>query len=230
MLFNIIDSKIGRYRVMYTFQNKYGQIIANIKQKRKENNFKPSNIMNDSIIKAYNEIDYDDCILAASFFITHFNMDKKLYTNPKKYNRATVHIFAEFQNCLKHTMNLNALLGYPYPQIKIANLFNGTLLYNLSNNFRTRNDIEEYINTVFQIAPSLLRLLNIFLLKIKPMFPSMLQNKINLLKKQRIKSKYSKSDKNISAESDSEYFTADDDLYESCYDPNNRFSMLNHSL
>lgn len=230
MLFNIIDSKIGRHRVMYTFQNKYGQIIANIKQKRKENNFKPSNIINDSIIKAYNEIDYDDCILAASFFITHFNMDKKLYINPKKYNRATVHIFAEFQNCLKHTMNLNALLGYPYPQIKIANLFNGTLLYNLSNNFRTRNDIEGYINAVLQISPSLLRLLNVFLLKIKPMFPSMLQNKISLLKKQRTKSKYSKSDKNISAESDSEYFTADDDLYELCYDPNNRFSMLNHSL
>lgn len=237
MLFNIIDSKIGRYRNMYAFQKRYCQLIETVKQQRKNNNCDSCYTMNQlcdnqyngTIIEAYNEVDYNDCILAAPFFISYFNMNKELYNNPKKFDRFAVHVFAEFQSCLKHTMNLNALLGYPYPQTKVANLFNGTLLYNLSNNFKTRYNIEEYINIVLQMSPSLLRLFNTFLLKVKSMFPLKLQNGTNLRKKHRTKPKHPKSKKSISAENDSEYFSADDDLNEAYRDPNNRFSMLSHA-
>ncbi|XP_050473167.1 protein asteroid homolog 1-like isoform X1 [Bombus huntii] len=236
MLFNIVDSKIGRYRSMHTFQKRYCQLIETVKQQRKKNNCDSCYTMNQlcgnqyngTIIEAYNEIDYNDCVLAAPFFISYFNMNKELYKNPKKFDRFTVHVFAEFQSCLRHAMNLNALLGYPYPQTKVANLFNGTLLYNLSNNFKTRYDIEEYINIVLQMSPSLLRLFNTFLLKVKSMFPFKFQDGTNLRKKHRTKPKHPKTKKSISSISDSEYFSADDDLNEACYDPNNRFSMLNH--
>ncbi|XP_050577387.1 protein asteroid-like [Bombus affinis] len=237
MLFNIIDSKIGRYRNMYTFQKRYCQLIETVKQQRKKNNCDSCYTMNQlcdnqyngTIIEAYNEVDYNDCILAAPFFISYFNMNKELYNNPKKFDRFAVHVFAEFQSCLKHTMNLNALLGYPYPQTKVANLFHGTLLYNLSNNFKTRYNIEEYINIVLQMSPSLLRLFNTFLLKVKSMFPLKLQDGTNLRKKHRTKPKHPKSKKSISAENDSEHFSADDDLNEAYRDPNNRFSMLSHA-
>ncbi|XP_012236381.1 protein asteroid-like [Bombus impatiens] len=236
MLFNIVDSKIGRYRSMHTFQKRYCQLIETVKQQRKKNNCDSCYTMNQlcgnqyngTIIEAYNEIDYNDCVLAAPFFISYFNMNKELYKNPKKFDRFTVHVFAEFQSCLRHAMNLNALLGYPYPQTKVANLFNGTLLYNLSNNFKTRYDIEEYINIVLQMSPSLLRLFNTFLLKVKSMFPFKFQNGTNLRKKHRTKPKHPKIKKSISSEIDSEYFSADDDLNEACYDPSNRFSILNH--
>ncbi|CAD1481210.1 unnamed protein product, partial [Heterotrigona itama] len=114
-----------------------------------------------------------------------------------------------FQNCLRHAMNLNALLSYPYPQIKVANLFNGTLLYNLSNNFKTRRNIEEYINTILQTSP------------IKPMFLHVLQNGINPHRKHKKKGKHSRSNKNNSVKIDSEYFSADDNLHDAYYDPNN---------
>ncbi|CAL7946827.1 unnamed protein product [Xylocopa violacea] len=227
MLFNIIDSKIGKYRVMHNFLNKYGETIRTIKEERKANNYKPNYPMNCTVIEAYNQIDYGDCLLAAPFFISHFEMNKKLYTNPKKFSRHIVHVFAEFQSCLKHIMNLNTLLGYPYPQIKIANLFNGTLLYNLSNKLKMNNNIEAYIEIVLNMSPSLLRLFNILLLTIKPMFPLLLQNNLNLTK-QKIKRKRVKTVDKNSTESDTEYYSADDHVNELFYDVNNPFSMLNY--
>ncbi|XP_031836862.1 single-strand DNA endonuclease protein asteroid [Nomia melanderi] len=227
LLFNIIDSKIGKHRNMNYFQKKYDSVIQNTQKKRKASNYKPQYEMNVTIFEAYNDINPDDCLLAAPFFISHFEMDKKLYSNPKKFNRTIVHAFADFQSCLYQTMNLNALLDYPYPQIKIANLLNGTLLYNFCNNFKTRCNIDIYINTVLQSSPSLLRLLHVLLLKVRPLFPQLFQNEVNSQRKQVIRRKRVKSNKN-EIDSDMEYFSADENLQESSfYDANNSFSMLN---
>ncbi|KOC67189.1 Protein asteroid [Habropoda laboriosa] len=226
MLFSKIDLKIRRHRNMYNFQNKYGKIIQGIEIRRKATNYKPQYVINGTITEACNALDRDDCLLAAPFFISHFEMDKKLYTNPKKYNRSIVHAFAEFQSCLRYSMNLNALLGYPYPQTKVANLFNGTLLYNLSNNFKIRYDIEGYINIIFRQSPSLLRLFHTILLKGRTMFSLLLQNETNHCRKQKVRSKNSKFNKH-SAESDAEYFSAEENLHEPIfYDANNPFSLL----
>ncbi|KZC13329.1 PREDICTED: protein asteroid [Dufourea novaeangliae] len=176
LLFHVIDSKIGDHINKSSFQVKYGSVVHRIEQERKASNYKPNYSTNVTISKACNNIDREDCLLAASFFIQHFKMDKKLCLNPKKFNRIIVHAFANFQNCLRHAMNLNALLGYPYPQIKIANFFNGTLLYNLCNNFKSRHDIDAYINGVLQSSPSLLTLLHVLLLKIKHLFPFLFQD------------------------------------------------------
>ncbi|XP_071878926.1 protein asteroid-like [Bombus fervidus] len=176
MLFGMIDSKIGKYRSINIFNKKYMQTIEAIKQKRKESNYNPCCIENDTISKAYNEIVHDDYVLAAPFFISHFEVDKTLY-NTEKFDIHIIHVFGEFQSCLKHIMDLNTLLGCPYQQTKVAHLYNGTLLYNLCNNFRTHHNIEEYINIVLQMSPSLLRYFNTFLSKVKPMFSCMFQNK-----------------------------------------------------
>ncbi|XP_060812182.1 protein asteroid-like [Bombus pascuorum] len=170
MLFDIIDFKIGKYRSINIFNKKYKQTIEAIKQKRKESNYNPCCVINGTIREAYNEIVHDDCVLAAPFFISHFEVDETLY-NTDKFDIHIVHVFGEFQSCLKHIMDLNTLLGCPYPQPKVAHLYNGTLLYNLCNNFRTHHNMEEYINIVLQMSPSLLRFFNTFLLKVKPMFP-----------------------------------------------------------
>lgn len=227
MLFNLVDSKIGKYRNMSNFQSKCNHEIRAIEQKRKASNYKPCYSMNVTVLQACSEIDREDCFVAAPFFVSHFEVDQKLYANPKKFNRTIIHGFAEFQNCLRHTMNLNALLEYPYSQIKIANLFNGTLLYNLCNNFKTRYNIEAYINAVLQNSPSLLRVFNILLLKVTPLFGPLLQNTDNSQRKPRKKCKRTKSDQNT-ADSDEEYFSADDSVQESnFYDANNPFSLLN---
>ncbi|XP_076654581.1 single-strand DNA endonuclease protein asteroid [Halictus rubicundus] len=229
LLFNIVDFKIGKFRNMNYFQNKCGSLIEDIRKRRKESNYKPYYEMNVTIFEACNDVNSDDCLLAASFFVSHFEMDKKLSSNDKKFNRTIVHAFAKFQACLLQAINLNALLDYPYPHIKIANLFNGTLLYNLSNNFKTRYDIDGYINNVLQSSPSLLRLFHVLLSRIKSLFPVLFQSQSNYQVKQRIRKKRVKNNKN-GTDSDTEYFSADESLDEpSCYDANNPFSTLQYT-
>ncbi|XP_076277471.1 single-strand DNA endonuclease protein asteroid [Lasioglossum baleicum] len=227
LLFNIIDSKIGKLRKMDYFQNKYGSLIEDILKRRKESNYKPNYEMNVTIFEACNDVNSDDCLLATSFFISHFGMDRKLSLNDKKFNRTIVHAFAKFQTCLLQAMNLNALLDYPYPHIKMANLFNGTLLYNLSNNFKTRYDIDGYIcNNVLQSSPSLLRLFYVLLSRIKSLFPVLLQTQGNSQVKRRIRNRHVTNNQNGS-DSDTEYFSAHESLHEpSFHDENNPFSLL----
>ncbi|XP_078045222.1 single-strand DNA endonuclease protein asteroid [Augochlora pura] len=226
LLFNIIDSKIGRFRNVNYFNNKYGSSIENIRKRRKENNDSPHYSMNVTIFEACQDINSDDCLLAAPFFISHFEMYKKLHLNDKKYNKTIVHAFAQFQSCLLEAINLNALLDYPYPHTKIANLYNGTLLYNLSNNFKTRYDIDGYINTVFKNSPSLLRLFHILLSKIKSLVPVLFQTQDNIQIKRKNRTKRTKADQS-KVDSDTDYLSADESLHEpSFYDANNLFSAL----
>ncbi|XP_076673898.1 protein asteroid-like [Andrena cerasifolii] len=174
MLFNVLDSKIGKHRIQSSFQKIYGQVIEAIKLKKDTNNDKPDYSPTVTISQARDKITFDDCLLAVPFFMHHFEVDDGLYSKPHNFNRSIVHAFAEFQICLDLGMHLNALLGNPYPQTKVANMFNGTLLYNLYGSLsRYSDDIEGFINYVFEKSPSLLRLFKTLLFTIKPLFPSL---------------------------------------------------------
>ncbi|KAK1133902.1 hypothetical protein K0M31_011688 [Melipona bicolor] len=167
MLFNIIDSKIGKYRNLRTVLDKYHYVNKIIQRQRIKDIHSSRYTRADTFMEAYNKIDYNDCVLAAPFFAHHFEVRTQLIGNQNQYDRYIVHAFAEFQNCLKFSLYLNLLLGYPYPQTKVENFFNGTLLYNISNYFKQYCNIERRINFIFQICPSLLRIFNMLLLKIK---------------------------------------------------------------
>ncbi|KAK2575026.1 hypothetical protein KPH14_008771 [Odynerus spinipes] len=177
LLYHVIDMKIGYYRSMKKFQTRYKKKLEVLQSKTKTEQKHISYSTNMSIMQALSAIEIDDCLLLAPFFINNSEIDQKLYTNPKKFNVSVVHIFAQFQTCIKHSLDLNALLGYPYKAILISDVFNGTLLYNLYNNFKKRNNIEDYINLVLQCSPTFLQLFNIILIKVKLMF------KINAFKK-----------------------------------------------
>lgn len=225
MLFNIIDHKIGFYRILNSFQDKHNRTVQNILSARKMENYQPQYSNNTTLLDAIYEINVDDCLIAASFFVVNFEMDRKLYSQPKKFNVTIVHGFSQFQNCLRHSMHLNALLGYPYEQTKIANMFNGTLLYNLCTNFKKRDDIETYISLVLKNSPSLLRLYNVLLLKVKPLLGITLEKKVNKYKKQKIR--YER--KNYSTQVDDREETVQtresvSEIY--FYDINNPFSVL----
>ncbi|XP_070167348.1 protein asteroid isoform X2 [Polyergus mexicanus] len=187
MLFNIIDHKVGPYRNLNKFYHRFNKTVENIKYARKMRNYRLQYSIDTTLVNAFHEVNADDCLIAASFFISNFETDQKLYLQPKRFNITIVHGFAEFQNCLRHSMNLNALLEYPYEQTKVANVFNGTLLYNLCSNFKRRDDVEVYINSILQSSPSLSHLFNILLLKVKPLFNTALEKKASKYKKQNTK-------------------------------------------
>lgn len=172
MLFDIIDNKIGRYRLLTNFHKKYKDKIESICRNRKASSYETKvNSADELSPLAWQNVNTDDCILAASFFIEYFQFDVKLRNNIKKYNIAAVHAFAEFQNCVLYAHNLNALLRWPYQQPDMHRLYNGMFLYNLYNKLKTTKDAEMYITTSLEKSPSLLTLFKSFLEIVKPLFP-----------------------------------------------------------
>ncbi|KAG7196658.1 hypothetical protein KM043_015995 [Ampulex compressa] len=220
MLWHIIDSKIGYYRTLHQFHVKYQKKIEETQHMRKRNDYRPSYPTTATIAEALNTVNLSDCLVAAPFFISHFQFNDKLRVNPKKFNITVVHILAEFQSCLRESLHLNALLGCPYMPTTIANMFNGTFLYNLYVNFNKRNDIEAYINHVLKESPSLLHLFNVLLAKVKPLY-TILQYKVihNKVRK-------TKFNKKVQAETEQEEPKIIVDEDPSFYDPNNPYSLL----
>lgn len=223
MLFNIVDSNIGHYRTMYSFKKRYCTMIQSIMSTRNSAQLQLNCSMN--VAEAYDKVTKEDCLLIASFFINNFAIDPKMEYNSKMFNVTIVHVFAQFQSCLRHISNFNALLGYPYPQTKVAKMFNGTLLYNLHSNFKKRNDVEAYISQqIFQECPSLLQLWNILLTVVKALLPKVFENKETCTKRRRSRNKVKNKDE--------DYFTSDEDTTDTnCtfYDDNNYFSILTGS-
>ncbi|XP_011632420.1 protein asteroid [Pogonomyrmex barbatus] len=226
MLFNIIDNNIGFYRVLNKFYQRFNKTIENIQYARRMRNYQPQYSTDVTLTDAIHEVNADDCLIAAAFFISNFETDQKLHQQPKKFNVTIVHGFAEFQNCLRHSMNLNALLEYPYEQTKVASVFNGTLLYNLCGNFKKRDDVEVYVNSILQKSPSLLRLFNVLLLKVKCLLGTALDRKIDKYKKQKTK-RYKKKEPSTQEEDCEEKTIVHKNTSEEFFhDVNNPFSVL----
>lgn len=225
MLFGIIDQKVGFYRSQHKFTKKFGSQIRMIIENRKSVENKAENRTNTDITHFYESVTTEDCLLAAPFFISNFNPDAKTLANPKAFNVTTVHSFAQFQSCLKHCMDLNALLGFPFVQTKIAEVYNGTLLYNLYNNFKKRNDIEAYMSVVLKDSLSLLKLFKLLSNAIKEPLNEVFENKVNQKRKRKNRNKQKKVDADESMSCSSGDESSDKNLR--FIDANNRFCMLN---
>ncbi|XP_035529122.1 protein asteroid homolog 1-like [Morone saxatilis] len=56
----------------------------------------------------------------------------------QKLDVRVVHSFNQWQACLKDSIHLNQLLGFPLPEPQIARLYEGTLVHHLVHRMRTR--------------------------------------------------------------------------------------------
>ena len=219
MLFSVVDRKIGYHRSEKYFNQRYGYQLNAILTNRKSCPLQqlPQNL---TVQQAYCNVTMEDCLLAAPFFLNNFEIDKHVLATPKKFNITIVHAFAQFQICLRHSLHLNALLGFPYQQARVAELYNGTLMYNLYNNFKGRNDIDAYIFHILQYSPTLLRLFNVLLNHVKGFFNNTVwQNRVNSGRRRK---RRKKSVRNEEVPEEVEYV----ETLSSFQDVNNRFSML----
>lgn len=218
MLFGVIDSKIGYHRSEQYFHQQYDQQIQMIFYNRENRPYVQLD-ENLTVYEAYCQVLPDDCLLAAPFFLNNFEINQHLLVNAKKFNVSIVHAFAQFQISLRHTLHLNALLGYPYQQTRISEMFNGTLVYNLYTNFKGRNDIDAYVLHQLQNSPTLLRLFNLLLNHIKGLLnQDALDNKVNSVRRRRKRNKGKNGVKNT------EVIEPEDTS--SFHDVNNRYSLL----
>ncbi|XP_063979768.1 protein asteroid-like isoform X1 [Diachasmimorpha longicaudata] len=225
MLFSIIDDRIGFRRSKKAFERMFSEEFERIRnEKRQQSEVIKQGDDDCSLREAIDVVDKEDCIVAAQFYVSHFEMDERLRSLPRKFCIEIVHGFAQLQSCLRHLMHLNALLGYPYVHPRPAELFNGTLLYNLYANLAKRNDAQVYLEGKLQNAPRLFRVFQ-GLYKI-------VENCLGEIREEKIKSKRkrTRNRKRERPDSDNEFFSVDSDLESSemglFYDPRNPFSVL----
>ncbi|XP_015123955.1 protein asteroid [Diachasma alloeum] len=224
MLFSIIDDRIGFRRSKKAFERKFSGEFERIGKERRHQKFLIKQEDDDcSLREAVDAVDEEDCIMGAQFFVNHFEMDERLRSLPRRFCVEIVHAFAQFQSCLRHSMHLNALLGYPYIHPRPAELFNGTLLYNLYSNLSKRNDAQVYLQGKLENAPGLLRVFRGVYRIVEDSLGKVKEEKAKNCKRRR-----NKNTKRV--DSEDEFLTAESDLESPekslFYDPRNPFSIL----
>ncbi|XP_047987328.1 protein asteroid-like [Leguminivora glycinivorella] len=121
----VIDEKTGTFRGHNHFNNKYSKKIEELKRL-------PVTSNTDEIFLNRNKVQYEDCLLAASVLLKHFEIDASINKKPKSYDAKKMHSFARFQCCLLQLNSLNNLCYNPYEATKYWKSFNGTFVYNIA--------------------------------------------------------------------------------------------------
>ncbi|KAI4464504.1 asteroid protein [Holotrichia oblita] len=195
------------------FLKKYKNNLNNI-----QNNAAKTLIPTESTTFALDSITNDEKIMIMKEIISYFDMIIKLRRNPKLFDRCIIHMYAQFQSCAYHIKFLNTLLNNPFENYLIGDFFNGTLIYNLTNNFSSRPQLDTYLQILMRNAPNVYS--NFVLIKefIKARISGIASKHIVPKRKRRRKKKANETDIDVDVDSDGE----DDDIY----DENNRFSAL----
>lgn len=147
----VIDEKTGTARGHFHFNNKNSKKLDDLRKKSST----PLDIDNDLYLNK-NKVQYDDCLLAASILLKHFEIDDSIRKKPKSYDVQRVHSFAQFQCCLQQFNSLNILCGLPYAKTIYHKCYNGTYVYNLALKMEKQSDPEQFISQYLQGATSLL--------------------------------------------------------------------------
>lgn len=146
IMLEVIDEKTGTFRGHYNFNNKYSKKLEEL---RKRPNTKSDDTEMEHLLNK-NKVQYEDCLVAASVLLKHFEIDDSIRKKPKSYDVKRMHSFAQFQYCLLHFNSLNMLCAEPFTCSKYSKCYNGTFVYNmalkLENQLDPENFIHQYLN------------------------------------------------------------------------------------
>lgn len=162
IMLEVIDEKTGTFRGHHFLNNKYSNKIDEIRKSRTS-----TTITHDDLLLNKNKVQYDDCLIAASVLLKHFELDDKIKKKPKTYDVKKIHVFAQFQCCLLQFNALNNLCRYPYESTKFYKSYNGTFVYNVASKLENEMDpvsfLERYLDgatTVLMMYRSLCEIYN----------------------------------------------------------------------
>lgn len=143
VMLEVIDEKTGTFRGYNYFNNKYSKKLEELK------NLPPTCPGENEVYLSKNKVQYEDCLLAASTLLKHFELDDKIKKKPKSYDSKIMHSFAQFQCCLMQFNSLNSLCCCPYESTKYSKSFNGTFVYNIAGKLENQIDpctfLEQYL-------------------------------------------------------------------------------------
>ncbi|KAK5646853.1 hypothetical protein RI129_005317 [Pyrocoelia pectoralis] len=178
---------------------------------------------NSRLTNLLNDINKSDASQCCKELKKYFDMEPKMRTSNKYYNKSIVDCFAQFQSSLLHIKYLNSLLNRPFMDCMISRFYNGTFLYNMCSNLQKRTNVDAYMDTLLKISPSVLKCFK----AIVDMLKNLLSSNIMTVEAKRRRRKR-KTSRKISETSDLEVqvdnTNNDGDVI---MDENNRFSLLN---
>ncbi|KPJ11832.1 Protein asteroid [Papilio machaon] len=157
-----IDEKIGTFRGHSFFNNKHSKKLEELKKRP----FVPASIEEELYLNKH-KIQYEDCLIAGSVLLKHFEIDDSIRKRPKSYDVRKIHSFAQFQSCLLQFNGLNTLCGDPFKSTIYSKCYNGTFIYNMALKLENQDDpilfIEQYLKgatSVLTFYKSLCHLFN----------------------------------------------------------------------
>ncbi|XP_013133498.1 PREDICTED: protein asteroid [Papilio polytes] len=157
-----IDEKIGTFRGHSFFNNKHSKKLEELRKRPDV----PVSIEDELFLNKH-KIQYEDCLLAASVLLKHFEIDDSIRKRPKSYDVKKIHSFAQFQSCLLQFNGLNTLCGEPFKRTIYSKCYNGTFIYNIALKLENQDDpihfFEQYIKgatSVLTFYKSLCHLFN----------------------------------------------------------------------
>lgn len=133
----VIDEKTGTFRGHNYFNNKYSKKVEELKR------LPVVKSEDDEFFLNKNKVQYEDCLLAASVLLKHFEIDPTIKKKPKSYDKKKIHSFATFQCCLYQFNSLNNLCGDRYDATTYSKCYNGTFIYNIA--LALEHQMEPYI-------------------------------------------------------------------------------------
>lgn len=90
-------------------------------------------------------VDQHEAIMLSRNLCAHLQPSKMVRSRHTAFSATTVHAFAEWQAVTFHLNTLAMVLGEPYEKMRMAQVFNGTLAYNLTVLLADRPDMMYYI-------------------------------------------------------------------------------------
>lgn len=225
-----IDLNVGVHRNKQSFTRKYKNYLNKVVEGR--NRIKESSIeSNKSSTQRFkneisnpktefNNVSHEDCVVIFESILPYHHLSEQIKTKPKMFCLSTVHAFSQFQSCLFHLIVLNSILNFPFKETVISRLFSGTFAYNMFTNLSKRNNVNAYVEVLFQSCPSLLTLYKSLINFVQSAL-SGTHLETNPMRKQRKKKRQNKHVK--SEDTIVNKIEESEDLF---VDENNRFSGL----
>uniref|UniRef100_A0A6P7FB09 Protein asteroid-like n=1 Tax=Diabrotica virgifera virgifera TaxID=50390 RepID=A0A6P7FB09_DIAVI len=209
LILSCVDIKLGTFfRSSKVFCKKFGNFVSDNKH-------------NETVVQdvkgALDTISQPDSILCLKALISYFEMDHKMTTNYKSFDRSLVHSISEFQSCFMHVDYLNVLFDCPFSNFYISKTLNCTFVYNITKNLTKRTNLDEYMKLVLKDSPSVLYSLNVIVSAMKKFIQ--IEAPQQVIKKRRKK----KTAKEVYEEAEKIEFDSDE---EAEFDPNNKFALL----
>ncbi|XP_050362165.1 protein asteroid [Nymphalis io] len=147
----VIDEKTGTARGSYLFNNRNAKKLEELKKS-------PTSIQvaDDELFLNKNKVKYEDCLIAASVILKHFEIDDSIRKRPKSYDIKKIHSFAQFQ-CILHQINsLNILCGAPFDTTRYSKCYNGVLIYNIALKLEIQADPMKFLDDYIKGATTVI--------------------------------------------------------------------------